>query len=85
MVHLRSLLILGLVPALASAQHKGDLFAPLERIADATEGLVKKGLGLFFNETQIEAMSKQNEILPHKYAGQSHHARAGRGEDRMGR
>ena len=61
-----ALLALTLVPALAAAQ-----LAALEKLADLTEGAVKKGLGLFLNETQIEQISRAHEVVPHKYAGKS--------------
>lgn len=60
-----TLLGLAVLPALAAAQ-----LQVLEKLADLTEGAVKKGLGLFLNESTIEEMSRAHEVVPHRFAGQ---------------
>lgn len=67
MVHLRSLTLLGLLPALACAQLK-----TFNQLMDLGESTYKKGLGLFLSESQIAVMTKEKTIAPHPYAGRSH-------------
>ena len=64
-MRVHTLLWLGLAPALAAAQ-----LETLNKLADMTEGAVKRGLGLFLNESQIEAISREYQAAPHKFAGE---------------